>query len=211
MSNGEIAIRSILEDLIHQFSDPLAFYRELVQNSIDAGSGEVEISVEYEEREPEGRAVIRVRDFGEGMTQEIIESRLTRLFSSGKDDDLTKIGRFGIGFVSVFAVEPDHVVVDTGREGTYLRALFDADRTYELFELDVPMEGTEVRILKTMDREEFEEIRERSRRAVRDWCKHAEVPIYLDGEEIREAFDVDSPCKIEHAEPGTRVVIGLVT
>ena len=35
---------------------------------------------------------------GEGMNEEIIDHQLTRLFASGKAGDLTKIGKFGIGF-----------------------------------------------------------------------------------------------------------------
>ncbi len=208
MFDSADAIRSILNDLVHQFSDPLSFYRELVQNSIDAGSGEVDIRLEYDAEE--GRAVITVADYGEGMTREIIEDKLTRLFSSGKDDDLTKIGRFGIGFVSVFAIEPDHVVVDTGREGTYLRALFFEDRTYELYALEEPLEGTTVTLLKTMSQKEFLRLRRRTAETVRAWCKHAEVPVYVDGEEVRQPFDIGSPCKTTYEEQGTRIVMGMV-
>ena len=36
-----------LELLVNQFADPLSFVRELVQNSIDAGSEEIDVSCEF--------------------------------------------------------------------------------------------------------------------------------------------------------------------
>ncbi|MEM7354409.1 MAG: ATP-binding protein, partial [Acidobacteriota bacterium] len=94
-----------LERLIHQFSDPLSFFRELIQNAIDAGTPEIDVAFSYQQ----GVMTISVDDYGEGMDRRIIDTKLTRLFSSGKEDDFTKIGRFGIGFVSVFAIHPDAV------------------------------------------------------------------------------------------------------
>ena len=114
-TSSEPSVASALEHLINQFSDPLSFYRELIQNAVDAGSREVDVWLEYKKgaADGEGAMIIHVDDFGEGMNREIIEGRLTRLFSSGKDGDFTKIGRFGIGFVSIFAIEPDAVSLDT--------------------------------------------------------------------------------------------------
>ena len=36
---NNISAQGMVRDLVNQFSDTLAFYRELIQNSIDAGSG----------------------------------------------------------------------------------------------------------------------------------------------------------------------------
>ena len=41
------------------------------------------------------------------MTRAIVEGPLLTLFESSKESDSTKIGKYGIGFVSVFAIEPD--------------------------------------------------------------------------------------------------------
>ena len=38
----------IVGDVIRQFADPKAFFRELVQNSIDAGSPSVEVRIEHD-------------------------------------------------------------------------------------------------------------------------------------------------------------------
>ena len=211
MSAPELEIETILDELVHQFSDPLAFFRELVQNSIDAGSGEIEVELDFEEAEEGGgRAIVAVRDWGKGMTRTVIEDELLRLFSSGKDQDLTQVGQFGIGFVSVFAVEPESVVVDTGRHGEWWRIVFGEDRTYELFELDRPIEGTRVVIRISMDRDEYEILRRDTRRALVRWCKHADIPVRLEGEDIRRPFAIDSPVTTTHSEEGTRVVMGFV-
>src|SRR3954470_9197910 len=89
----------IVGDVIAQFADPYAFYRELVQNAIDAGTPDVAIRIDYEDADQ--RVRISVRDRGEGMTREIIEQQLLVLFRSTKEDDHNKIGKFGIGFASV--------------------------------------------------------------------------------------------------------------
>ncbi|PCC66914.1 hypothetical protein SAMN02745121_00356 [Nannocystis exedens] len=56
------------------------------------------------------------------MDRRIIDTKLTRLFSSTKDDDRTKIGRSGVGFVSVFALQPC--------AGEHWRVGFRPDRTF---------------------------------------------------------------------------------
>lgn len=197
-----------LEDLVNQFADPLSFFRELIQNSIDAGSREVEVVVEYDEEGDDGVAVIRVRDWGSGMTREIIEQRLTRLFSSAKDGDLTKIGKFGIGFVSVFAIAPEAVCVDTARDGDAWRVLFSADRSFELYRLDEPLEGTEVRIFKTMTRAEVDAFRGRAEAVLRHWCRHVDIDLRFDGRPIAEPFDIDAPCRVRVDDGFSNLVVG---
>jgi hypothetical protein len=207
-------LEAVWSDLIEQFSEPLSCLRELVQNAIDANSGEVEIDFEYESVQTDGggqgRMVLHVRDFGEGMDRDLIEGRLTELFSSGKDEDYTKIGRFGIGFVSVFALEPEVVCLDTGRSGEYWRVLFDGEGSFELLSREYPVEGTHVRIVKQMSRADFTAMRGRARNVVTYWCKHASIPVRVEGKDIRESFDIESECTATYTEEGTRIVAGLV-
>jgi molecular chaperone HtpG len=199
-----------LETLVHQFADPLSFLRELIQNSVDAGSPEVDIRFEYQESAEggDGAMVLHVDDFGEGMDREIIDTKLTRLFSSTKEDDFTKIGRFGIGFVSVFALAPDAVCLDTSRAGENWRVLFRRDRTFERIARDEPVEGTKIRIIKTVPRGEYEKLRARARDVATFWCKHLPVPVRVDGEAIGKPFEVDAFCSLRHAEAETEVVVG---
>ena len=194
-----------LDELVNQFSDPFSFLRELVQNSIDAGSHEIEIWTTFEPKGDVGTAMIELSDWGGGMTREIIETKLTRLFSSQKDGDRTKIGKFGIGFVSVFAIGPDVVCVDTARDGEAWRVLFDASRNFKLVRLDEPVEGTRIRIYKQMTALEFEVFARAVKKTVKYWCKHATCEIRVDGDPIAVAFAFDDPCSVEHDDGYTRV------
>jgi HSP90 family molecular chaperone len=116
MANN-IAAQGMVRDLVGQFSDPYAFYRELIQNAIDAGSNRVDVTVEFVPGPPgtPGLAIAAVEDDGAGMDEQIIDNYLLVLFRSTKEDDLTKIGKFGVGFLSVFALKPDLVRVSTAR------------------------------------------------------------------------------------------------
>ena len=72
--------------------------RELIQNSLDAGAARINVRMAWSD----GELRIEVDDDGEGMDRATIEGYLLTLFRSTKEEDLTKIGKFGVGFVSVF-------------------------------------------------------------------------------------------------------------
>jgi hypothetical protein len=194
-----------LNSLVHQFSDALCFYRELIQNALDAQSRTIQVELTWNE----GLTTIAVSDQGEGMTREIIETELTRLFSSSKENDLTKIGKFGVGFVSVFAIHPQAVVVDTSRDGENWRVLFHADRSYTLVKMDQPFGGTIVRLLKPMTGSEYRDLEARSRDILAYWCKFSEAAITFQGEKVNQPFDLESPVKIQYESRGTEVVAAL--
>ena len=204
--------RDALDALVGQFSERSAFVRELVQNSLDAGAGRVELNLEQEKR----RLVIDVVDDGEGMDREVIETYLLTLFRSSKEKDLTKIGKFGIGFVSLFALNPELVVVDTARDGVHHRVVFEADRSYTLAEVDEPFEGTRVRLYVRTWGKKGEALARELRRALHYWCKHAHAEIWTTAEgrgwswdeEVRGDWDVEAPVKVRVDEPGFRAVLG---
>ncbi|MEW6284067.1 MAG: ATP-binding protein [Candidatus Eremiobacterota bacterium] len=202
-------IEEVFDNLVDQFSDPYTFYRELIQNSMDAGSNRVEVTVEY--RPDEQQAVAEVTDFGEGMNQQIIHSELTRIFSSSKENDLTKIGKFGIGFLSVFAIVPTLVVVDTGRGGEYWRIVFRGDTNFECLRLESPVEGTRVRLYKPMPAEDFEHFSQRSKDTIRFWCRFSDTEVYFNGVKINDPLTVESPCQVVHRQPGTEIVAGVTS
>jgi hypothetical protein len=204
---ADFAVSDALGTLVNQFADRLSFLRELIQNSIDAGSLEIDVRIDLDA--DAGMMIIEVDDFGEGMDASIIDTRLTRLFSSSKDDDFTKIGRFGIGFVSVFAIEPDAVCVDTARGGESWRVLFKQDRSFVRIALEQPVEGTRVRVFKRATRAEADQMASEARAAVTYWCKHATAEIRFQGEVINKPFDIESRCRVRYEEEGTEVVVGL--
>lgn len=170
--------RGIVGDVIAQFADPYAFYRELVQNSIDAGSTEVHVELNYDEASEKLRA--SVRDRGEGMSRDVIENQLLVLFRSTKEKDKSKIGKFGVGFKSVLSPNPDIVIVHSVREGKKHTLHLYRDLTYDLFDAGrATQSGTTVELELPTPRDEIEEIENKTELALRRWCRHASVPITL--------------------------------
>lgn len=210
----------------NQLADPMAFLRELVQNAIDAGSPRVDISCTFESKSygtsslPEGvpdtelgTAVIRIADAGAGMDRSIIENRLTRLFRAVPDSDPAKLGRVGIGFSSVFAIAPDAVCVDTGREGESWRLVFRPDRTFTTVRLSERIEGTIIRLFKTMAPKDFPALEQRVRRGLQQHCPHIlEVALRYQGKEAGSPLNLaslDAPIKLAVFEQEATIVVGF--
>ena len=190
----------IVGDVIAQFADPLAFYRELVQNAIDADSDTVEVELVHDTRV----MLVRVRDRGCGMTRDILENQLLVLFRSTKEKDSSKIGKFGIGFASVLSPNPNVVVVQTSRDGRRLVLHLSRDLTYKIFDAGPATQtGTTVELELAMDVEQAKKFVEDSHAALVRWCRHATVPIELrtDVPTVQPALAVriDRPLALEDA------------
>ncbi|HRI62802.1 MAG TPA: ATP-binding protein [Polyangium sp.] len=161
-------------EMVRQFADPYAFVRELVQNSIDAGASALSVRVER----AGGIVTTALHDDGVGMTRATIDGPLLTLFNSSKEGDSSKIGKYGVGFVSVFAIDPETVEVDTWRDGQRYRIRLFRDHRYEIEKL-APLEnsGTVVTLHQSMDAEKFDEHRRRLEISLSRWCRFAAVPI----------------------------------
>ncbi len=212
-------VQAALGHLVHQFSEPLAFLRELVQNSLDAGSPEIEIRCEFQPSEsdapdapdaPEdtGVSIIHVNDYGRGMNREIIDTRFTRLFHDSKEHELERFGHLGIGFVSVFALRPDAVCVDTSRGGESWRLLFQRDQTFHCIPLNEPGVGTRVQVFRTLRAAEHDATVERAREVLTTWCRHCTAEIRFQGEPINTPLDVDAICRVRHRHNDLEAVVG---
>jgi hypothetical protein len=167
--------REALDNLVHQFARPMDFLRELVQNSIDAGTPRVDVWVRYQAEQ--GVLEVHVDDYGEGMDEAIVDDQLTRMFSSTKEGDLTKIGKFGIGFTSVFAIGPEAVLVHTGRHGEAWELLFHADRSFDKTRLDHPVSGTRITVYEQLPADRVGDFVQQCRWVLRYWCRHSNTPI----------------------------------
>ena len=210
---GDAAAEAV-SALVAQFSQRGAFIRELVQNSLDAGAGAITLAVRARGAELE----VEVTDDGEGMDRATIEGCLLTLFRSSKEHDLTKIGKFGVGFVSLFAVHPRAVVVDTARDGVHHRVVFDPQRRYTLLEVDEPFEGTSVVLRIPTEGPARAALAEELRAALWGWCRFARAELWLEGEgpgwswprqRVSAPFEVDAPVTIFVEEPGLRASLGL--
>ena len=205
-----------VDNLVTQFASHLDFYRELIQNSIDAGSSTIEVWLEYiPGDDDQGTIAVHVDDSGEGMTEAIIDNQLTKLFASEKEGDLTKIGKFGIGFVSVFACRPKAVLVHTGRGGESWEVCFDADRSFVKARLDAPVDGTQITLFLPGDRGRYNELVDQSRATLKRWCSHSDVEVTFEDrsrpgggalEVINERFAVPGEPHVDIEVEGAAIV-----
>lgn len=188
-------VDALLERLVAQFASPYDFLRELVQNAMDAGSDRVEVTLEshsVDGRDDEVVFELTVADTGRGMDESTVDNELTRLFSSGKADDRTMAGGFGIGFVSVFAWEPSAVLLQTGRAGESVELRFHADRTFDKTLVDMPFEGTTVILFRRGRAAERDAVAEAIRDALWRWCRYCPLEITFedfDGDEGPELIE----------------------
>jgi hypothetical protein len=205
-----------VDNLVKQFSSAMDCLRELVQNSIDAQSPRVEIWMEYERGEGHlGTIQIHVDDVGEGMDENIIDNQLTRLFASSKEHDLTKIGKFGIGFVSIFALSPKGVLIHTGRGGEYWEIFFHEDKSFTKGRLPHPVEGTQLTLFLEGDLHRYRDLVEKARETLKRWCAHSETEVTFedrhDGEfeveTINEKLHVDGECLTRVEHQGTQMLL----
>jgi len=192
--------QALLERLVGQFASPYDFLRELVQNAMDAGSNLLEVELHQHRGDDGGQVVFElvVTDSGAGMDEEIIDGELTRLFGTSKTDDRTMAGGFGIGFVSVFAWEPERVLVQTGRQGQAWELLFREDRRFEKRPVDMPLEGTTIRMFRRGDPSQRRAIAEAVLDALRRWCRF--VPMEISFEDIEEdtgPVEISEPFELE--------------
>jgi hypothetical protein len=212
----------LVADMVRQFADPYAFVRELVQNGIDAGATMLEVRARYTR---DGIGIFSVRDDGSGMTRDIIEGPLLTLFNSAKDGDESKIGKYGVGFVSVFALALDDVVVETwtrGAKKSWLLRLYP-DHAYELEEAKPPkglsLSGTMVSVSGKMDESAFSGHARGVGVALSRWCRHAHIPLHwvveregVEGGTVRERadrpFELRTAVEVSHEVDGARYVVG---
>ncbi len=210
---GDAADR-VIESLIKQFDDPYAFVRELIQNSLDAGTTRIDVDMTWRD----GVLSIAVRDDGEGMDRATIEGYLLVKFRSTKEQDLTKIGKFGIGFVSLFAMRPETTVVDTGRDGLWHRVTFASDLSYTLLRMEDPFEGTTVTLNLRSSAAEATQTAAKIRDRAERWCRFVQHDIRTSATgmpggwgttPISTPFTVDSPVIVRDEGDGVSAVLGI--
>lgn len=153
-----------------------------VKLSLEARRVRNELSGEEEERQ-----VFTIEDSGLGMNEEIIENYFLQVGRSFYITDefrrsfrFVPTSRFGVGFLSTFAVS-DRIVVETFKPGHMkygkpVRLTLTGPRNYLLTELgDRRSNGTriEVELREPMDKGKLTEL-------VTEWCKRVEFPVYVD-------------------------------
>jgi hypothetical protein len=213
MSAAEVD--ALLERLVAQFESPYDFLRELVQNAMDAGSDRIEVKLEsHPLRGADADSVVfelTVIDAGAGMDEAIIDQELTRLFASSKSGDRTMAGGFGIGFVSVFAWEPEAVLVHTGRGGESWELVFHADRSFEKVAIEQPVEGTTIVLFRRGHPSEREAIADAIRDSLWRWCRFCPIELSFEDLDSGEPAELiqDSPEPVELIQDSLGLTAGM--
>jgi hypothetical protein len=101
----------IIGTIVHKYADPTHFVYELLQNAEDQEATEVEFIIEQER--------LTFRHNGQPFSRGDVES-ITGIGNSEKPKQANKIGRFGIGFKSVFQVT-DRPIVECSLDGQFFR------------------------------------------------------------------------------------------
>ncbi|MFT7622712.1 MAG: hypothetical protein ACI9WU_001887 [Myxococcota bacterium] len=198
----------VLRGVIDQFGSRVACLRELVQNAIDAGTNRIDVV--FDRRD--GFACISVQDYGCGMTRPDMEHYLLNVFESSKEDDLESIGKFGIGFVSIFALKPTWVTVETGKDGQHTRIAIDDTLGIRWFEGN-PCAGTEVALFLKLGDVAFDELTREAVAFLEHSCGYVAVDLFVvvdnDARQISRELALESPIKTTLTEPGVDIHIGL--
>ena len=150
--------------------------------------------------ESEERQVLAVDDDGIGMDDDVVRRyflQVGRSFYTSEEFrrsfSFVPTSRFGVGFLSVFAVS-DHVQVDTFKPSSRtsdgpLRMVLTGPRNYLLTEKSDRRRGgtrVEVRLKDLLAPGEV-------LKAVRHWCRHVEFPIEVVEHGSREVVERDKP------------------
>lgn len=172
-----------------QFDDPFLAFRELYANALDATLGRRDASIRVEL----GPDRVVLEDSGPGLDAEALEA-LTTLGGSTRRGEAASIGRFGIGFVSVFAPELGvaqvlfhaHRVGRGEAPGIEVEFLPDAGGGVAIRSRPgSPPKGCGSRITVVFDGERAPADRvERVRACLRRHAAFSGVPTWLDGQQL---------------------------
>ncbi len=203
-------IRQLLEIITHSiYTSREIFLRELISNASDAlDKLRFEQTRSTELRDPEAELAIRITtdpknrrititDTGIGMTLQEIITNIGTIAHSGTAAFLAKIkesggnasnliGRFGVGFYSVFMVA-DEVTVRSSSFQPEAKAVEWSSlgqETYQVRELEENLpRGTSISIHLKEDAEEFAS-KDRLAAIIKKHSNFISFPVYVDGEKI---------------------------
>jgi len=218
---GESAryIKEVLKDRvrIRQYSPVRVFYDHLeTEMGKNRNSVLVNSALESIKDKSLVELVISCEDYGTGMNHEERKRFLTNLFASSKKYDLETVGRFGIGFASAFALDPENVVVESTKKNESWRLVFDSkdnnfnSKCYQMKNDKYREKGTEVRIyMEPRNREPAKRFVEEAKEVISHFCEMIETPIFVDKIQVNKEFDVDCAVKMRFEGKGVEGVIGV--
>jgi molecular chaperone HtpG len=207
-------IKQLLEILVHSvYTSKDIFVRELISNAVDAlekvrfrqvQGTEIEgkdlpLEIRIETGSEGDSKKLTIRDAGIGMTEEEIRTNIGTIAHSGasafleqlKENDrdaLSLIGKFGVGFYSVFMAAEKVVITSRSADPQAKPVVWTSDGlgtyTVETTDADVPR-GTQIEIsLKEAEGRFAEAATIKS--AIQKYSSFVAFPIFVDGEEANK-------------------------
>ncbi len=205
-------VKQLLDILIHSlYTNREIFLRELISNSSDAldklrfesnkGTAIIdndlplEIDIKFDEK----KKLLTITDTGIGMTQDELINNIGTIAKSGsadflkqlqnsKDEASNIIGKFGVGFYSVFMVA-EKVVIKTKsfkEDASAVEWISDGLGSYEIKEYDKKIKrGTQIEIHLNEESKDFAE-KFRLEQTINKHSRFISFPIKLDGEQLNK-------------------------
>lgn len=203
-------IKKLLDILVHSlYTSREIFLRELISNASDAldkvrfeitkGTDvldkdlQLEIKIDFDDK----KNTITVSDTGIGMSHDELITNIGTIAKSGSEEFLKQlsenkeaanniIGRFGVGFYSVFMVAKEVIIKSKSfrkdEPGVWWKS--DGSGDYEIAELNEPTKrGTTIEIYLRDDAKEFAD-KYRLEGIIKRHSNFISFPIYLKGEKI---------------------------
>ncbi|AFH47723.1 HSP90 family molecular chaperone [Ignavibacterium album JCM 16511] len=203
-------VKKLLDILVHSlYSSREIFLRELISNASDAldkvrfeitkGSEvadkelPLEIKIDFDEK----KNTITISDTGIGMTRDELITNIGTIAKSGSEEFLKQlsenkeaanniIGRFGVGFYSVFMVAKEVIIKSKSfrKDEPAVWWKSDGSGDYEIAELNEPLKkGTIIEIHLRDDAKEFAD-KYRLEGIIKRHSNFISFPIYLKNEKI---------------------------
>lgn len=203
-------VKKLLDILVHSlYTSREIFLRELISNASDAldkvrfeitkGTDvldkelPLEIKIDFDDK----KNIITISDTGIGMSHDELITHIGTIAKSGSEEFLKQlsenkeaanniIGRFGVGFYSVFMVAKEVVIKSKSFRKDELAVWWKSDGSgdYEIAELDEPIKrGTTIEIYLRDDAKEFAD-KYRLEGIIKRHSNFISFPIYLKGEKI---------------------------
>jgi len=202
--------KKLLDILVHSlYTSREIFLRELISNASDAldkirfestkgtevanNNLPLEIRIGFDDK----KNIITVSDTGIGMTRDEMIANIGTIAKSGSEEFLKQlagnkeavnniIGRFGIGFYSVFMVAKEVIIKTKSykKDEIAIEWKSDGEGDYEIFELDEKINrGTMIEIHLKDDAKEFAD-KYRLEGIIKKHSNFISFPIYLDKENV---------------------------
>jgi len=200
--------KKLLDILVHSlYTSKDIFLRELISNSSDAldklrfesnkGTDITDLPLEIKVGFDDKKNTITISDTGIGMTRDEMIANIGTIAKSGSEEFLKQlsenkeavnniIGRFGIGFYSVFMVAKEVIIKTKSYKKDEVAVEWKSDGLgdYEISDIDGEINrGTTIEIFLKDDAKEFSE-KYRLESIIKKHSNFISFPIYLENEKI---------------------------